>query len=626
MRCQKGDINFCLRFVFSMALAPPTPYQPDSSKLLFWCSRIAFYIKQHPKQSVVVISLTFVAGLFESMGLMALLPLFESIVDSSGSEPSRISQYIYKGIEYFGIEPTVGAILLIIGSFIFIKAILTFSALRHVGYVMAGMVADLRYRLLSGIIKAEWSFFTSHRIGAFMNTVSAEAPHAASAYKGAVDLVGTSIQVALLITAAFLIEPSVSAASILAGLIMVFCLNYFVKLAQKASLRQAKSMRALASRLTDSLQGIKPIKTMNAERFLLPILAEDNRQINQAARMQVIAKHGLSIFREPIIVFTIIAGIYTVLEVLNTDLPNLVTMIALFYRTANSISLIQQSFQMLGASEVYYRNTTKLISDSEAAVEFLSGSGRRQPKFRKSLEFDKVCFSYGNKAVLKDVSFSIPYGKFVALYGPSGVGKTTMLDLLCALYEPNSGEILVDGSALTKVDIAAWRQNIGYVPQDLFLFHDSVIKNLTLGDETISRKRAEQALKQAECWEFVSALNEGIDTVIGERGLLLSGGQRQRLSIARAIVRDPAILILDEATTALDPDTEREIIVTLKKLAGNMTILAVSHQPAIVKASDAVLQLTHSGVSVVESIDAMHLKTQLDTPLHTGEKMDRDGL
>ena len=186
---------------------------------------------------------------------------------------------------------------------------------------------------------------------------------------------------------------------------------------------------------------------------------------------------------------------------------------------------------------------------------------------------------------------TLPAGAFIAVIGSSGAGKTTVADLIIGLLRPQRGDVWIDDLPLGDIDASAWRRMIGYVPQETFLFHDTVMANVTLGEPGISRADVETALRRAEAREFVAALPDGVDTVVGERGARLSGGQRQRIAIARALVRNPALLILDEATTALDPETEAGIVATVKRLTGRLTVLSISHQPAMQSAADFVYQL-----------------------------------
>ncbi|MEE9606962.1 MAG: ATP-binding cassette domain-containing protein, partial [Myxococcota bacterium] len=182
----------------------------------------------------------------------------------------------------------------------------------------------------------------------------------------------------------------------------------------------------------------------------------------------------------------------------------------------------------------------------------------------------------------------------------SGSGKTTIADLISGLVQPDTGGVFVDGVPLDEIDLRLWRSTIGYVPQEMFLFHDTVLMNVTLGDPSQRPEDVELALRRAEAWEFVSKLPQGLDTVVGERGALLSGGQRQRLAIARALAHRPRLLILDEVTTSLDPESERAVCDALAKLHGNVTILAVSHQPALASMADRIYRIQDGGAEPVQ--------------------------
>jgi ATP-binding cassette subfamily C protein len=216
------------------------------------------------------------------------------------------------------------------------------------------------------------------------------------------------------------------------------------------------------------------------------------------------------------------------------------------------------------------------------------------------IELDAIQFSYGEHLVLDHASMTVPVGQFVAITGPSGAGKTTIADLIVGLNQPQKGDVLIDGVPLAEIDLAAWRGTIGYVPQEMFLFHDSVYSNVALSDPKISREDVRRALVAAGAWGFIDQLPGGLDHVLGERGSKLSGGQRQRIAIARALVHEPRLLVLDEITTALDPRTEAAICKTLGALRGQVTILSISHQPAMTEMADRVYRLDGGRLYEVE--------------------------
>ncbi|MFO1119193.1 MAG: ATP-binding cassette domain-containing protein, partial [Rhodospirillales bacterium] len=192
--------------------------------------------------------------------------------------------------------------------------------------------------------------------------------------------------------------------------------------------------------------------------------------------------------------------------------------------------------------------------------------------------------------VLRDLDLTIPRGSITTLAGPSGVGKSTTVDLLAGLYQPGAGHIRIDGVDLRELDLQRWRHLLGYVPQEVTLFHDTVLRNVSLWEEGASEADVIEALQVAGAWSFVSELPNGLHELLGERGHRLSGGQRQRISIARALMHRPKLLILDEATTGLDPQTEGEICEVVRKLCveEGLTVLAISHQPAWQRIADRV--------------------------------------
>jgi ATP-binding cassette subfamily C protein len=214
-----------------------------------------------------------------------------------------------------------------------------------------------------------------------------------------------------------------------------------------------------------------------------------------------------------------------------------------------------------------------------------------------------VGFAYATGCVLREARLEIPAGGWTTIVGPSGAGKTTLVDLITALLRPQEGEIWIDDAPLADIDRRAWRRMIGYVPQETLLLNDTILTNVTLGEPGVGAHDAEAALRAAGAWDFVAALPLRMDTPVGERGTRLSGGQRQRLAIARAMVHGPALLVLDEATSALDAESEAEICATLQALRGKLTILAVSHRPALVQAADRVYRVDEGRVTLVTQDD-----------------------
>ncbi|MGZ9034649.1 MAG: ATP-binding cassette domain-containing protein, partial [Rhodospirillales bacterium] len=217
------------------------------------------------------------------------------------------------------------------------------------------------------------------------------------------------------------------------------------------------------------------------------------------------------------------------------------------------------------------------------------------------VRLERVEFSFGRKRVLKGVDIDVPANAITVMTGPSGGGKTTILDLILGLYQPKAGRLLVDGVPLEQVDLKRWREMIGYVPQEFVLFHDTIHANIAVGDETMSEADVRAALETAGAWEFVEALPKGMHSTVGEKGSKLSGGQRQRIALARALARRPKLLILDEVSSALDPATEIDICRRLRAMSASITTLAITHRPAFLDIADRIYKLENGLVIAVEA-------------------------
>jgi ATP-binding cassette subfamily C protein len=244
-------------------------------------------------------------------------------------------------------------------------------------------------------------------------------------------------------------------------------------------------------------------------------------------------------------------------------------------------------------------------SIQNAQKELEPTAGGEKPGLKNAVRLDNVSFAYSDQWVLRSASPSFPVGKITAIAGPSGSGKTTIVDLITGLLRPQEGEVWIDDLPLAQIDVKRWRRMVGYVPQETLLLHDTVLNNITLGDPALSENDAAEALRSAGGLEFVQSLPRGVHSVVGERGGKLSGGQRQRIAIARALVQKPALLILDEATSALDPETEAAICETLSKLRGNLTMLVISHQPALVNIAHRIYRIKEGVVAAMEEQDGI---------------------
>lgn len=333
---------------------------------------------------------------------------------------------------------------------------------------------------------------------------------------------------------------------------------------------------------------------MAREKSAETILIKNTTRLNKALQKQVLSRELLRALQEPLRTVFLIGGLYVALLYWRLPMSTVMVLIFLIARLLKQLGKVQQEYQRMVTLESAYWSMRETIHKAEAQQEQVSGN--LPPAFEQGICLDQICFAYGQKQVLQKLSLNFAKGQITAIVGPSGSGKTTSVDLVTGLLTPQQGEVWIDNQPLSKLDLRSWRQMIGYVPQENLLLHDTILTNVTLGDPKLSENDAVNALRAAKAWDFVKSLPQGLLSSVGERGGNLSGGQRQRIAIARALVHKPKLLILDEATTGLDPTSEAAVCDTLQQLGGEITILAISHQSALVEIADKTYRIDDGGI------------------------------
>ena len=548
------------------------------------------YIMVFPRRSAFVLFALLIAGVAEGLSLTALLPLLSIAVGESSGE-SGIGKFMVDFLQKIGFEPTLDIILIIIVGGMLTKGLILLLANRQVGYTVAHVATALRLNLIEALLASRWQYYLRQHVGSLANSVATEAYRAANGFEHSVIVLALAIQVLVYAVVAMFISWEATLASLLIGLFLLVVLHRLVRATRRAGASQTQLLRHLLAYLSDVLNSVKSLKAMALDNVADAILHDQTKQLEKATRREVMSRAALMALQEPILAAITAAGLYLALVVWELSLPEVMVMVFLLTRILGLLNKTQRKYQQLAVQESAYWALRQAAEDAAAAAE--RNSGTDEPSLNREIVLQNVQFSYGEKTIFNDLTLEIPIRTFTAVTGPSGVGKSTLIDLLCGLAEPNSGNVLIDGKSLHDIDLRKWRHMIGYVSQDTILLHDTIMNNILVGEPTLTAEDAERALRQAGAWDFVSALPDGMQTVVGERGGLLSGGQRQRIAIARALAHDPVFLIMDEPTSALDPESEKTICETLQHLSRQLTIIAVSHQPAVINAADRVFILSH---------------------------------
>ena len=568
------------------------------------------FARAYPGRSALTLACLIFATLAEGISFSSLLPLLGLATRAPGSTlspdtaPTGLEQLSRDTLAAFGLQPSIGLLCLIIVIGMVLKAGFVLLAQKQVGYTVAHVATDLRLSLLRSLLAARWEYYVRQPVGGFANAFATEAGRASEAYLYAVTIIAFSIQTVLYVVLAVSVSWQATLAAALLGVLIVFGLHRLVRLARRAGARQTVLLKGMLSQLTDVLYAVKPLKAMARETQVGPLLERGTQRLQRALQRAVLSKEALRALQDPLLIACLVGGLYVALTRWALSLDAVIMLVVLFGRTLSSLNKAQRQYQRMAVQESAYWSLQDTLRQSEAAREV--NTGARQPRLTQGIRLQEVSFAYAEKPILERASCVIPAGEVTLLIGPSGTGKTSTVDLIAGLLRPQSGAVSIDGVPLTSIDLKAWRTAIGYVPQEMLLLHESIVANVTLGDTALTETDVKAALRAAGAWEFVQNLPDGMATRVGERGARLSGGQRQRIAIARALVHTPQLLILDEATTALDPESEAAICQTVQQLRGTMTILAISHQPALLDIADHVYRLEDGRLRPVDATASFH--------------------
>jgi len=569
---------------------------------------MASFFRAYRWQTTIMLAALLLSGIAEGIGLSALLPLLNIALGTdagsmltgvSAPDQSTFERTILDILDSAGISPTLGNMLWIIVGGVAFKSIFLLVAQRQVGYTAAQVATDLRLEMLRAVLLSKWEYFLHQPVGKLTNALATEAQRSSASFVNGATAITFLIQALIYGSIAFALSWRASLVAIGAGALVIGLSHFLVRLTRRAGKRQTRLLTSLMSNLTDTLQSVKPLKAMAREHLADQVLAHDTNRLNKALRRQVLSGALLDSTQELMFTAFICLGVYFAIGKYGMDLPTVMVLVVGLGRAFTFFGKVQKQYQKLAQGESAYWSLKDSIAAATAAQEELDGGV--EPRFEQGIRFKNVGFSYDRHRVFDGLSLDVEAGSLTTLIGPSGAGKTTIIDLTIGLLRPQQGSIELDGIPLQDIDIKHWRGMIGYVPQDTILLHDTILHNITLGDPQLEGDAVERALRAAGAWDFVSRLADGLETVVGERGGKLSGGQRQRIVIARALVNQPRLLILDEATSALDPETEEAVRQTMESLKGRLTILAISHNRAMVQAADRVYQMADGGARLLDA-------------------------
>jgi len=462
-------------------------------------------------------------------------------------------------------------------------------------------VFALRNRLYAAIVRVDWSFFIRQRTNDLVHTVTAEVDRAGTAVYQLLTLLTGLAVTTVYVAIAIRLSPELTGLVAAGGLVLLWGLRGRTHRSSELGETYSDVNRRQFHMISESIAGLKAAKSFGAERRDIVIFAGHARARTTAyldlLRTFARAKMGLDLSSA----LLISALLFVAVEWLGLRGAGLLMLVLIFARVVPRVMSLQESAQVLVSGLPSFMNVMRLVEACEAHAERpVDGTPDPLPLHRE-VRFDAVSYAYndGSAPALNEVSLSIHAGRTTAFVGASGAGKSTLADLLIGLLRPERGQVLIDGRALSEDDVAAWRRSIGYVPQESFLLHDSVRANLLWAKPRATDAEMWDALERAAAANFLRTSRDGLDTIVGDRGVRVSGGERQRLALARALLTQPRLLVLDEATSALDSVNEQQILAAVRGLAGAVTTVIVTHRLSAIRQADFIYVMDHG--TIVES-------------------------
>ena len=443
----------------------------------------------------------------------------------------------------------------------------------------------LVHKLFHSYIRTSWKFFLASKVGTLVNVLAVETGRATAAFQFVLQWLAQFLIVLLYLVIALLVSWKISLAAIVLGAIASLFLRQFVGQMEVYGAKTTALNSDFQALSFDFLSSMKMIKASATGRNALERIDQVNKEKTHLRYLSQQSGSYVPSFYFPLVMAMLAGIVYVGTAYWQVNFALILIFVYLFYRLIPALSALQGAYQQALIFIPAFYDIETLIDSAQALKE---QSGKKKfASLKKEIVFAAVSFSYDSLTpVLTNVSLRIQKGQSIAITGSSGAGKTSIVDLLLGLHVPQEGSILVDGKPLSEYSLTSWRGHIGYLSQDVFFFHDSVRANVSWFCQQANDQEIWHALQVAHAKEFIEAMPQGLDTLIGDRGMKLSGGQRQRLALARLLLHDPDIIIFDEATSALDKDTEQKVQHAIQIIFADKTKIIISHQHTAIKNAD----------------------------------------
>ena len=534
--------------------------------------------------------LVILTGLTDGVGLMLLVPLLGLLEIGQGKSDNLITSITESLFVQTGLPFELVSILLLYVMLVIIRAVLIFWRDVFLQKMQHEFVDHMRCQLQTVIGNANWLYLLRKRPSDLLHILTTDINRIGYGTQLVLDMLTGLAMGLVYLVISFHLSATITAIVLICGALLLWMMKHYAGQAHQLGLEQTKSIKALFASADEFLGGIKLVKSYAAEAFYRQYFIRATEQ----QRSKLLAFNRTRSLAQQIFqvgsVLLISILFYVAIAILKIPTAQLLVLAIIFIRFMPLLSRLQRNYEQIMHMLPAYTSVIDLKQACIAAAESKPRHPLTPLALQQQICLQDISFSYnGQQPTLKAINTVIPACQTTAIVGPSGSGKSTLADILAGLILPKQGQLRIDGRLLKSAKLPAWRAAIAYVPQDNYLFHDTLRANMQWVNPASTDDDLYRVLELAAATAFVNQLPQGLDTVIGERGIRLSGGERQRIALARALLRNPALLILDEATSALDNRHEHMIQQAIDSLHGQLTIVLIAHRLSSVRYADRIL-------------------------------------
>jgi len=532
-----------------------------------------------PRRLIGHALLTAIAALTEGIGVVLLVPLIASLAGDTA----------FAGIKLGLPRMPLPLLLAVFVAMVALRGLLEVVRSLSAQRIEAAVVDGLRYQAVAALLGAEWRTLSTMQQSANRALLISSVDRVGEAVHHFSTITRTAVGLAVLAAAGVFLSPPFALGCALFGILALAALRWLRRDARALGEALSRRYEAIYLHLEQTLSALRLIKSFGREKAETEALVRDFTSLRRAERSYILGSALARAALQVSAALVLAAVVWLAVVRWGAAIPVLLAFVALAVRVVPLIEALQTAAQGWIHASPAFEDAARLITNAETAAE--EPAHEEAPRLRSALMLDRVSYAHDpERQGVAGVTFTIAAGSITALVGPSGSGKSTLADLVGGLLSPDEGHVTLDDVELTAGLRNAWRRRVAYVQQEPVLFSGSVRDNLLWAEPQAEEPQLRRALASASA-DFVHALPNGLDCPLGESGRTLSGGERQRIALARALMREPDLLILDEATSAVDADSEQAIVASVRNLAGRCTILVIGHRGALVDCADRTIEL-----------------------------------